>query len=82
MFNFSKYFHEYICHIFVCVYVGVVDYSKFIQILTVQIAHVNMYNLSFYNFCGESDESTMSVTVDWQWGTVFLCTMNILSKLE
>jgi len=43
----GKCFGEYICHIFVCVYVGVVDYSSFMQILTIVIANFDVLHLSF-----------------------------------
>jgi hypothetical protein len=42
-----KCFREYICHIFVRVYVGVVDYSAFAQILTVVITNVDVLSSSF-----------------------------------
>jgi hypothetical protein len=46
MFIFCKCLREYICHIFVRVYVGVVDYSAFVQISTVVIANVDVFSSS------------------------------------
>jgi len=67
MLIFSKCFHEYICHIFVCVYVGVVDYLLSMQISTVVIANVNVLSSSFDESRGDKSESTLIVGVDWQW---------------
>ena len=68
MLIFRKCFREYICHIFVRVYVGVVDYSVFVQISTVVIANVDVLSSSFDDSCGDKCESTrLIVTVDWQW---------------
>jgi len=66
MLIFSKCFCEYICHIFVCVYVGVVDYSSFMQISTVVIANVDVLSSSFDDSRGDMSESTLVVAVHWQ----------------
>ena len=66
MLLFSKCFGEYICHIFICVYVGVVDYSSLMQILTVVVAGVDMFSSSFDDSRGNEGESTLIVAVDWQ----------------
>jgi len=63
---FCKCFREYICHIFVCVYVGVVDYSSSMQISTVVLANVDVFSSSFDDSRGDKGESTLIVTVDWQ----------------
>ena len=63
----SKCFLEYICHIFVCVYIGVVDYSSSRPILTVVIANVDVFSSSFDDSHGDESESALIVTVDWQW---------------
>jgi hypothetical protein len=47
MLIFCKCFREYICHVFVCVYVGVVDYLVFVQISTVVITNVDVLSSSF-----------------------------------
>ena len=49
----SKCLCEYICHIFVRVYVGVVDYSAFVQISTVVIANVDVLSSSFDDSRGD-----------------------------
>jgi len=64
---FSKCFREYICYIFVCVYVGVVDYSSSMQISTVVIANVDVFSSSFDDSRGDKSESTLIVAVEWQW---------------
>ena len=66
MLIFCKCFREYICHIFVCVYVGVVDYSAFVQMSTVVIANVDVFSSSHDDSCGDLSESTLIVAVDWQ----------------
>jgi len=66
MLIFSKCCREYICHIVVCVYVGVVDFSSSMQILTVVIANVDVFSSSFDDSRGDKGESTLIVTVDWQ----------------
>ena len=53
MLIFRKCFPEYICHIFVCVYVGVVDYSAFVQISTVVIANMDVLSSSFDDSRGD-----------------------------
>jgi len=53
MLIYRKRFREYICHIFVRVYVGVVDYSVFVQISTVVIAKVNVLSLGFDDSRGD-----------------------------
>jgi hypothetical protein len=49
------------------VYVAVVDYSTFMQISTVVIANVDVLSSSFDDSHGDKSESTLVVTVDWQW---------------
>jgi hypothetical protein len=66
MLIFSKCFHEYMCHIFVCVYVGVVDYLLSMQISTVVIANDDVFSSSLDDFLVDKSESTLIVTVDWQ----------------
>jgi len=66
MLIFCMCFCEYICHIFVCVYVGVVDYSSSRQILTVVIANFDVFSLSIDDSHGDKGEITLIVTVDWQ----------------
>ena len=66
MLIFSKCFCEYICHIFIHVYVGVVDHSAFVQILTVVIANIDVLSSSFDDSRGDKGESTLIVAVDWQ----------------
>jgi hypothetical protein len=67
MLIFSKCFQDDICHIFVSVYVGVVDYSLSMQISTVVIANLNVFSSSFDDFGGDKGECTQIFTVDWQW---------------
>ena len=67
MLMFSKCFRGYICHIFVFLYVGVVDYLSFMEILTVMIAKVDFLSSSFDDSHGDKSESTQVVAVDWQW---------------
>jgi hypothetical protein len=63
-----KCFRECICHIFIYVYVGVVDYSAFVQISTIVIANVDVLRSSFDESRGDLSESTLIVAVDWhQW---------------
>ena len=62
----SKCFREYICHIFVCVNVGLVDNLTFVQISTIMIANVDVLSSSFDNSFGDKSESSRIVTVDWQ----------------
>jgi len=64
MLIFSKCFHWYILHIFVCVYVGVVDYSSSMQILTVVIANVDVLSSSFDDSRGDKSENILIVAVD------------------
>jgi len=66
MLSISNYFLDQICHIFVCVYVGVVDYSSFMQISTDVIANVNVFCSSFDDSLGDEGDRTLIVTVDWQ----------------
>jgi len=66
MLIFSKCFREYICHIFVCVYVGVVDYSSSMQISTVVISNVDVFSSSLDDSRGDKREITLIVAVDWQ----------------
>jgi len=73
---------EYICNIFVCVYVRVVDYSSSLQISTVVTPNIDVFSLSFDDSCGDTSESTLIVAVDWQWWWVVLRTVNILLQLE
>ena len=82
MLIFCKCFREYICHIFVHLYVGVVDYSAFVQISTVVTPNIDVFSLSFDGSCGDTSESTLIVAVDWQWWSVVLRTVNILLQLE
>ena len=67
MLIFRKCFREYICHIFVCLYVGVVDYSSSMHISTVVIAHLNVRSSRLDDSCGDKSESTPVVAVDWKW---------------
>jgi len=53
MLIFCKCFREYICHIFVRVYIGVVDYSAFVQISTIVIANVDVLRSSFDDSHGD-----------------------------
>ena len=62
-----KGFRQYIHHIFIHVYVGVVNYLVFVQISTVVIANVNLLSSSFDASHGNQSESTLTVAVDWQW---------------
>ena len=71
MLIFSKCFREYICHIVVRLYVGVVDYLSSMQILTVVIANVDVFSSSFDDSRGDKGESTLIDAVDWQWWNVF-----------
>jgi len=71
MLIFSKCFREYICHIFVCVYIGVVDNLLFMQILTVVIANVDVLSSSFDDSCGNKGERSLIVAVDLQRWKVF-----------
>jgi len=49
----SKCLHEYICHILVCVYGGVVDHSSSMQISTVVIANMDVFISSFDDSRGD-----------------------------
>jgi hypothetical protein len=62
----SKRLCEYICHIFVRVYVGVVDYSSFVQISTIVLTNVDVLGASLYDSRGDESESSLIVAVDWQ----------------
>jgi hypothetical protein len=62
----SKCLCEYICHIFVCVYVGVVDYLAFVPISTIVITDVNVLGASLYESRGDESESSLTIAVDWQ----------------
>jgi hypothetical protein len=53
MLIFRECFRQYFYHIFVRVYVGVVDYSAFVQILTVVIANIDVLSLSFDDSRGD-----------------------------
>jgi hypothetical protein len=66
MLIFCKCFREYICQIFLSVYVGVVDYLSSVQISTVGQANVDVFSSSFDDSCGDMGESTPIVAVDWQ----------------
>ena len=66
MLIFRKCFREYICQIFVRVYVGVVDYSSFMQIWTVVTANIDVFSSSFDDSRGDKGGSTLIVAVDWQ----------------
>jgi len=79
---FSRCFREYICHIFVCVFIGVVDYLACIQISTVVIANFDVISSSCDDSRGDMGESTLIAAVDWQWWRVILRTVNILLQLE
>jgi len=57
---------EYICHIFVCVYVGVVEYSVFGQISTIVVTNVDVLLARLYDSRGDESESSLNVAVDWQ----------------
>ena len=48
-------------------YVGVVDYSSFMQISTVVIANVDVFSSSIDDSHSDNSESSLIVTVDWQW---------------
>jgi hypothetical protein len=62
----SKRLCEYICHIFVRVYVGVVDYLVFVQISTIVVTNVNVLGGSLYDSRGYESESSLIVAFDWQ----------------
>ena len=47
-------------------YIGVFDYSSFMQISTFVIAHVNLFSSSVDHSRGNMIENTLIVTVDWQ----------------
>jgi len=66
MLIFCKCFREYICHIFIIVYVEVVDYSSSMPISTGVIANVDVFSSSFDVSRGDNGESTLIVAVDWQ----------------
>ena len=66
MLVFVKCFREYIYHILVCVYLGVVDYSSSMQISTDVIANLDVFSLNFDNSHGDESESTLIITVYWQ----------------
>jgi hypothetical protein len=51
---------------FLSVYVGVVDYSSFMQISTVVIANVDVCSSSFDDSHSDKCESTLIIAVDWQ----------------
>jgi len=80
MLIFSKCFCEYICHIFVSVYVGVVDYVSSMQISTVVIANVDVLSSNFDDTHGEMSESTLIIAVDWQQWWVFV--VNVILYLK
>ena len=68
MLIFCKCFREYIYHIVVCVFIGVVDSSSSMQISTVVIANVDVFSSSFDESQGDQGESTLIDAVDWQRG--------------
>jgi hypothetical protein len=57
---------EYICHIFVRVYVGVLDGLAFMQISTTVVTLVDVLSASLYDSHGNESESSLIVAVDWQ----------------
>jgi hypothetical protein len=67
MFVLSKYLCEFICHIYVHVKVEIVDYSVFLQILTIVITTIDVLGASLYDLCGNESESSLIATVDSQW---------------
>jgi len=77
---FSKGFCEYICQIFLSVYVGVVDYLSFMQSLTVVIANVDVLRSSLDDSRGDKSESTLVVAVEWQQWSVIV--MNVVLQLK
>jgi len=72
MLIFSKCFWEYIYHIVVCVYVGVVENVSSMQIPTVVIANVDMLSSRFDDSHGDISEITLDVAVEWQRWWVFV----------
>jgi hypothetical protein len=66
MLMFSKCFREYIYHIFIFVYVGVVDYLSSMEISTVVYANVDVFSSSFDDSRGNKSESTLIGTADLQ----------------
>ena len=80
MLVFSKCFPEYICHIFVCVYIRVVDYTSFMQISTVVIANVDVLSSSFDDSHADESESTPIIEVDWQRWWVLV--VNVVLSLK
>jgi len=66
MLIFSKCLYGYICHIVVCVYIGVVDYLASIQLSTVVIGNIDVFSSSVDDSSGDKSESTLTVPVDWQ----------------
>ena len=62
----SKCLCEYICHIFIHVYIGVADYSAFVQISTIVITHIEVLSVSLYDSRGDKSKSSLIVAVDWQ----------------
>jgi hypothetical protein len=62
----TKCFREYVRHIFICVFLGVVDYSSFMQISSVVIANVHVLSFSFQHSCGDKNERILVFAVDCQ----------------
>jgi len=78
----TQFSREYIWHILVCRYVGVNEYSSSMQISTVVIINVNVFNSSFDDSHDDKRESTLIVAVVWQRWDVILRTVNIVLQLE
>jgi len=60
---FSMHFSEYIHHIFVYVYLEVVDYLSHVKIWTPGIAYVDVLSSSFDNFLGEQSKTSLILGV-------------------
>ena len=60
----SKGLCEYICHIFVRVYIRVVDYSVFLQISTIVATTVNVLGGRLHDSHGDGSKSSQSVQAD------------------
>jgi hypothetical protein len=62
----SKCLCEYICHMFVLVYEGVVDYLACVQISTIVVTNVDVLGSRLYDSHGDESESSLIVAFDWQ----------------
>lgn len=60
-----RYLHKYICHIFIYMFVGVVNYYAVVQILNVVVVNSNEHYGNIYNFHYGKGQCAIIITIDW-----------------